>query len=101
GRRPAGSHTSPGPTLFRSRLAAVAVAGALSLVACGTDDNTPAGSSGTASASASAAANDSGLSGTINAAGSSAQANAIDEWKKGLDRKSTRLNSSHVKSSYA
>jgi len=69
---------------YAGRLAAVAVAGALSLVACGTDDNTPAGSSGTASASASAAANDSGLSGTINAAGSSAQANAIDEWKKGF-----------------
>ncbi|MEO3870293.1 phosphate ABC transporter substrate-binding protein PstS [Nonomuraea sp. B12E4] len=66
---------------YASRLAAVAVVGALSLAACGTDDNTPAGSGTTTSATASAGS-DAGLSGTINAAGSSAQANAITEWTK-------------------
>ncbi|MEV0621157.1 phosphate ABC transporter substrate-binding protein PstS [Nonomuraea sp. NPDC050404] len=67
---------------YASRLAAVAVVGALSLAACGTDNNNP-GSSGTSSASASAAAGSaSSLSGSINAAGSSAQANAITEWTK-------------------
>ncbi|MEV4174381.1 phosphate ABC transporter substrate-binding protein PstS [Nonomuraea sp. NPDC049709] len=67
---------------YAGRLAAVAVVGALSLAACGTDNN--AGTSGTSSASASApaAGNDNGLSGAINAAGSSAQANAITEWTK-------------------
>ncbi|MFI6741365.1 phosphate ABC transporter substrate-binding protein PstS [Nonomuraea sp. NPDC050451] len=65
---------------YAGRLAAVAVVGALSLAACGTDNNAPAGS--TTSASAPAAGNDNGLSGTINAAGSSAQANAITEWTK-------------------
>ncbi|SDL44900.1 phosphate ABC transporter substrate-binding protein PstS [Nonomuraea jiangxiensis] len=66
---------------YASRLAAVAVVGALSLAACGTDDNAPAGSGTTTSATASAGS-DAGLSGTINAAGSSAQANAITEWTK-------------------
>ncbi|MEW1840119.1 phosphate ABC transporter substrate-binding protein PstS [Nonomuraea angiospora] len=65
---------------YAGRLAAVAVVGALSLAACGTDNNAPGGS--TTSASAPAAGNDNGLSGTINAAGSSAQANAITEWTK-------------------
>ncbi|MEV4084747.1 phosphate ABC transporter substrate-binding protein PstS [Nonomuraea fuscirosea] len=66
---------------YAGRLAAVAVVGALSLAACGTDDN--AGAAGTSSASAPAAAgNDNALSGSINAAGSSAQANAITEWTK-------------------
>jgi phosphate transport system substrate-binding protein len=69
---------------YAGRLAAVAVVGALSLAACGTDNNATAGSSGTTSANAPAAGNDNGLSGTINAAGSTAQANAIDEWKKGF-----------------
>ena len=59
---------------FAGRFAAVAVAGALSLAACGTDDNT--------SGATSSAAGDSSLSGSVNAAGSSAQANAIDQWKK-------------------
>ncbi|MEU8267640.1 phosphate ABC transporter substrate-binding protein PstS [Sphaerisporangium sp. NPDC049002] len=66
---------------YAGRLAAAAIAGVLSLAACGTDDN----SGGTDSASAPApagSAGSSGLSGTINAAGSSAQANAIAEWKK-------------------
>lgn len=61
---------------YAGRLAAVTLAGALSLAACGTDDNT----TGTGTAP------DSGLSGTINAAGSSAQANAIDEWKKNFQQ---------------
>ncbi|MFC4588121.1 phosphate ABC transporter substrate-binding protein PstS [Sphaerisporangium corydalis] len=52
----------------------------LSLAACGTDNNN--GGTDTASAPAASNAGDGGLSGTINAAGSSAQANAIAEWKK-------------------
>ncbi|MEV0996066.1 phosphate ABC transporter substrate-binding protein PstS [Nonomuraea sp. NPDC050202] len=68
---------------YAGRLAAVAVVGALSLAACGTDNNAGAGSTSSASAGAPAAGNDNGgLSGTINAAGSSAQANAITEWTK-------------------
>lgn len=69
---------------YAGRLAAVAVVGALSLAACGTDDNS---SGGTSTAAATAAGNDNGLSGTINAAGSSAQANAIDQWKKDFQGK--------------
>ncbi|MGI5283133.1 phosphate ABC transporter substrate-binding protein PstS [Nonomuraea polychroma] len=68
---------------YAGRLAAVAVVGALSLAACGTDNNNTAGGSGIASV-APAAGTAGGLSGTINAAGSTAQANAIDEWKKGF-----------------
>ncbi|MFG2076077.1 phosphate transport system substrate-binding protein [Nonomuraea maritima] len=64
---------------YAGRLAAVALVGALSLAACGTDNNTEAGAGTTAAASA---GTDAGLSGTINAAGSSAQANAITEWTK-------------------
>ncbi|GAA3158158.1 phosphate ABC transporter substrate-binding protein PstS [Planomonospora alba] len=64
---------------YAGRLAAVTLAGALSLAACGTDNNTPGSDT---SAAAATGSSDSGLSGTINAAGSSAQANAIDEWKK-------------------
>ncbi|PZG11333.1 phosphate ABC transporter substrate-binding protein PstS [Nonomuraea aridisoli] len=64
---------------YAGRLAAVALAGALSLAACGTDNNNPQAG---ATSSAAAAGNDAGLSGTINAAGSSAQANAITEWTK-------------------
>jgi phosphate transport system substrate-binding protein len=64
---------------YAGRLAAAAIAGVLSLAACGTDNNT--GDSGAASAPAGTAGSG-GLSGTINAAGSSAQANAIAEWKK-------------------
>jgi phosphate transport system substrate-binding protein len=67
---------------YAGRLAAVAVVGALSLAACGTDNNTPSGTS--SAAATSAASGDSSLSGSINAAGSSAQANAIDQWKKGF-----------------
>ncbi|NUS02660.1 MAG: phosphate ABC transporter substrate-binding protein PstS, partial [Nonomuraea sp.] len=75
---------------YAGRLAAVAVVGALSLAACGTDDNSAGGSNGTTAATASAAAgNSNGLSGTINAAGSSAQANAIDQWKKDFQAKNS------------
>ncbi|GAA3843430.1 phosphate ABC transporter substrate-binding protein PstS [Sphaerisporangium flaviroseum] len=63
---------------YAGRLAVAAIAGVLSLAACGTDNN----SGGTGAASAPAASAGGGLSGTINAAGSSAQANAIAEWKK-------------------
>ena len=66
---------------YAGRLAAVAVAGALSLAACGTDNNNPSGSSTTSASAAAPAAGD-GLSGSVNAAGSSAQANAITEWTK-------------------
>jgi phosphate transport system substrate-binding protein len=63
---------------YAGRLAAaVAIAGVLSLAACGSDNNTNSGAS-----AAPAASGGTGLSGTINAAGSSAQANAIAEWKK-------------------
>lgn len=74
---------------YAGRLAAVTLVGALSLAACGTDNN---GGSSTNSASApatdpsSAGSGSGGLSGTINAAGSSAQANAIDEWKKNFQQ---------------
>ncbi|MEO3797867.1 phosphate ABC transporter substrate-binding protein PstS [Nonomuraea sp. B10E15] len=70
---------------YAGRLAAVAFVGALSLAACGTDNNT--GATGTTAATEAAA--DSGLSGTINAAGSSAQANAIDQWKKEFQAKNS------------
>ncbi|MGW4643834.1 phosphate ABC transporter substrate-binding protein PstS [Sphaerisporangium sp. NPDC004334] len=64
---------------YAGRLAVAAIAGVLSLAACGTDNN----GGGTDAASAPASnAGGGALSGTINAAGSSAQANAIAEWKK-------------------
>ncbi|WP_424536115.1 phosphate ABC transporter substrate-binding protein PstS [Sphaerisporangium viridialbum] len=66
---------------YAGRLAAAAIAGVLSLAACGTDDNNGGTDTASAPASAGSAGSD-GLSGTINAAGSSAQANAIAEWKK-------------------
>ncbi|GAA3712396.1 phosphate ABC transporter substrate-binding protein PstS [Nonomuraea antimicrobica] len=67
---------------YAGRLAAVAVVGALSLAACGTDNNAGSGTTSSASSSAPAAGNDNAVSGMINAAGSSAQANAITEWTK-------------------
>ncbi|WP_055479357.1 phosphate ABC transporter substrate-binding protein PstS [Sphaerimonospora mesophila] len=67
---------------YAGRLAATAaIAGVLSLAACGTDDNVTSSTSGTSAAAAEGPA-PSGLSGTINAAGSSAQANAMAEWRK-------------------
>ncbi|MEU5876543.1 phosphate ABC transporter substrate-binding protein PstS [Spirillospora sp. NPDC047279] len=62
-----------------SRLAAlggVVVAGALALSACGSDDNAGGGSS------AAPAGNIDCAKATVNAAGSSAQKNAIEEWTK-------------------
>ncbi|GAB1821894.1 phosphate ABC transporter substrate-binding protein PstS [Herbidospora sp. RD11066] len=69
---------------YAGRLAVAAIAGVLSLAACGTDDNTGASetTAPAAGTTAPATTGDAALSGTINAAGSSAQANAIDEWKK-------------------
>ncbi|MEU0566303.1 phosphate ABC transporter substrate-binding protein PstS [Nonomuraea sp. NPDC005983] len=67
---------------YAGRLAAVAVVGALSLAACGTDNN---GTGGTSTSAATAQGNDNG--GTINAAGSSAQGPAIDQWKKDFQAK--------------
>ncbi|GAB3681877.1 phosphate ABC transporter substrate-binding protein PstS [Angustibacter aerolatus] len=54
------------------RLTGVALLGALALTACGSDDNTTAGSGSSSSSS-------SDCSGTLNAEGSSAQKNAIEE----------------------
>ncbi|RAY11473.1 phosphate ABC transporter substrate-binding protein PstS [Actinomadura craniellae] len=62
-----------------SRLAAlggVVVAAALTLSACGSDDNTAPGASNAPTAKIDCA------KGTVNAAGSSAQKNAIEEWTK-------------------
>ncbi|MFI6597758.1 phosphate ABC transporter substrate-binding protein PstS [Nonomuraea sp. NPDC050536] len=67
---------------YAGRLAAVAVVGALSLAACGTDNN-----GGGSTTAATASGNDAGTGGSINAAGSSAQANAIDQWKKDFQAK--------------
>ncbi|GAA1521113.1 phosphate ABC transporter substrate-binding protein PstS [Sphaerisporangium rubeum] len=65
---------------YAGRLAAAAaIAGVLSLAACGTDNN-PGGNE--AAAAPSGDASGATLSGTVNAAGSSAQANAIAEWTK-------------------
>jgi phosphate transport system substrate-binding protein len=64
---------------YAGRLAAAAVAGVLSLAACGTDNN-PGGND--AAAAPAGDASGAALSGSINAAGSSAQANAIAEWTK-------------------
>ncbi|GAA1277025.1 phosphate-binding protein PstS [Planotetraspora silvatica] len=71
---------------YAGRLAAAAIIGVFSLAACGTDDNS--GDTG-APTTASSAGGSSSLSGTINAAGSSAQANAMDEWKKGFQSANT------------
>ena len=68
--------------MIGTRLAAlggVALAGALSLPACGTDDNGGGGGGGTA-------ASGDCVKSTVNAAGSSAQANAMSEWIKGYQQ---------------
>jgi phosphate transport system substrate-binding protein len=65
-----------------TRLAAlggVALVGALSLTACGTDNNSDGGGGG-------AAASGDCVKSTVNAAGSSAQANAMSEWIKGYQQ---------------
>ncbi|MCO6008385.1 phosphate ABC transporter substrate-binding protein PstS [Actinoallomurus purpureus] len=67
-----------------TRLAAiggVALAGALALTACGTDNNGGGGSGSGASAASGDCAKT-----TVNAAGSTAQANAISEWTKGYQQ---------------
>jgi phosphate transport system substrate-binding protein len=64
-----------------TRLAALggaALAGALALTACGTDDNSTGG--------ASTAAGGNCVKATVNAAGSTAQANAMSEWIKGYQQ---------------
>ncbi len=66
--------------MIGTRLAAlggVALAGALALTACGTDDNGGGGSK--------AASGDCQKT-TVNAAGSTAQANAVSEWTKGYQQ---------------
>ncbi|MEO3742818.1 phosphate ABC transporter substrate-binding protein PstS [Plantactinospora sp. B5E13] len=64
-------------------IACLALATALAVSACGSDNNEPTGASGSASASADCA------TGTINAQGSSAQKNAIAEWTKAYQQKCT------------
>lgn len=62
------------------RLVGVALVGTLALAACGSDDNT-----GTTSGSGGGASNSGSIdcaTGTLNASGSSAQANAMDQWIK-------------------
>ncbi|NUU24609.1 MAG: phosphate ABC transporter substrate-binding protein PstS [Streptomycetaceae bacterium] len=87
------------PRLARrsTAFAAIAVAGALTLTACGSDDNSTdtggsGGSSGTSGSSGGSgggapAANLACASGTLPGAGSSAQKNAIDEWTKAYQQK--------------
>ena len=64
-----------------ARLGGVALVGALALTACGSDNNssTGAGGAGSTSESSSAAAADACGTGSLNAEGSSAQKNAIEE----------------------
>lgn len=86
------------PRLARrsTAFAAIAVAGALTLTACGSDDNdsgtasnpdTPSSASGSGGGSAAPAAKLDCASGTLAAAGSSAQKNAMDEWIKRYQQK--------------
>lgn len=63
-------------------LGGVMVAGALALSACGSDNNSSSSSS-SSGASAPATKNVDCATGTVNAAGSSAQKNAIEQWSKG------------------
>lgn len=62
------------------RLAGAAVVSALALTSCGSDNNTPASTSSAAPGSPSAAI--SCAKGTLNSSGSTAQANAMDQWRK-------------------
>lgn len=62
-------------------LASLALAAALALSACGSDNNEPSGPSATGSAAADCA------TGTLNAQGSSAQKNAVAEWIKVYQQK--------------
>ncbi|WP_329104893.1 phosphate ABC transporter substrate-binding protein PstS [Micromonospora sp. NBC_01699] len=65
-------------------LACLALTAALALSACGSDNNEPAGPSASGSAAAADCA-----TGTINAAGSSAQKNAVAEWVKTYQQQCT------------
>lgn len=71
-------------TLSRSgRLAGAALAGALALSACGSDNNSSSTTSSGAGASTGAsAASIACQKGTLNSSGSTAQANAMDQWRK-------------------
>jgi phosphate transport system substrate-binding protein len=62
----------------------MALAGALALAACGSDNNSSSGSSSTAAAGGSSSSSGSiqCASGTINASGSTAQTNAMTQWVK-------------------
>jgi phosphate transport system substrate-binding protein len=75
--------------LYRyGRLAAVGVAGALALTACGSDDNTTkAGSTPSGSSSGSAGASITCAKGTLSGEGSSAQKNAMEELVKAYQAK--------------
>ncbi|SCF36271.1 phosphate ABC transporter substrate-binding protein PstS [Micromonospora mirobrigensis] len=68
-------------------IACLALAAVLGLSACGSDNNEPANPSASGSAGATAAVDC--ASGTINAQGSSAQKNAMDEWIKAYQQKCT------------
>src|SRR6478672_5757505 len=59
------------------QLASVALVGSIALTACGSDPNS--GSGGSSSSSSSSATSDCPKGGTLNAEGSSAQKNAIEE----------------------
>ncbi|GAA3738169.1 phosphate ABC transporter substrate-binding protein PstS [Plantactinospora mayteni] len=65
-------------------IACLALATALAVSACGSDNNEPT----EPSASGSSAAEDC-ATGTVNAQGSSAQKNAVDEWRKAYQQKCT------------
>ncbi|TDB74878.1 phosphate ABC transporter substrate-binding protein PstS [Micromonospora sp. KC723] len=65
-------------------IACLALTAMLGLSACGSDNNEPAGASASGSASSADCA-----TGTLNAQGSSAQKNAMDEWIKAYQQKCT------------
>jgi phosphate transport system substrate-binding protein len=62
-----------------ARLSGVALVGALALTACGSDDNTTAGAGGAETSASGASAASTCATGSLDAEGSSAQKNAIDE----------------------
>ncbi len=65
------------------RLGGVALAGALALAACGSDNNSSSSSTGAAGGSSSSSSGSVQCAdGTINASGSTAQANAMTQWIK-------------------
>ena len=68
------------------QVAGLVLSGALALSACGSDNNSTASSGGSASSSPSASAIDC-KTGTLTAAGSTAQKNAMDEWVKNYQQK--------------